>query len=278
MKENNWALSSPQHRFGPLKRKLFRKLDLLLNPYALAAYCSWPIFSSDCFNMVSGLVQDGRQPRTVIDVGANAGQFAVAAAKLLHPVTVFSFEPVPDCFALLNHNVRDLNVRPFSLGLGDGSTEKNLHVTCGSFASSFLTPMANFQSSYPEARVAETVPVRASTLDRELGDVEFESPTLLKLDVQGYEAQVLAGGQTLLKRIDWIIVEMAFVARYEGETLFPELLHVVESYGFRFVRPLACSAHVATGDIMEIDALFESAGGASHCLTNRNVAQAVCDD
>ncbi len=263
---NNSSVQSRTFQVSALKRKLLRKLDLLLDHEALAAYYGWPVFSSDCFHLVSALAHEGRQPRTVIDVGANTGQFAVAAAKLLRPNTIYSFEPVSECFALLERNVRDLNVKTFRLALGDGHYEIPLHVTCGKSASSCLRPMADFQSSFREARVAATVTVKASTLDRELGNVEFMSPTLLKLDVQGYEAQVLGGAQKLLKRVEWVVAETAFVARYEGETLFPEVLHMMESYGFRFVRPIASSAHVETGEIMEIDALFERKEAPFHLL------------
>src|SRR5581483_9486217 len=92
---------------------------------------------------------------------------------------------------------------------------------------------------------------------RELGNAELQRPVLLKLDVQGYEARVLSGAANLLRRVDWLITEMAFVARYEGETLFPELLRTIESHGFRFVKPLGCNTPPDTGEISEMDVLFE---------------------
>jgi FkbM family methyltransferase len=229
----------------------------MLDPTALAAYCAWPVFSGDCFLLVHSLLKQGVRPHTVIDVGANIGQFAVAAGKLLKPAVTYSFEPLPECYTLLCRNVRKLGVRTLPLALGDANGESVLHVTQGTFASSCLPPTATFQSEWPDAREVATRKVTVSTLDRELGDVEFKPPTLLKLDVQGYEAQVLRGAQDLLKRVDWIVLETGFAVRYEGETLFSELLRIVEGYGFRFLRPLKFNAHPETDEITEMDALFE---------------------
>jgi FkbM family methyltransferase len=47
--------------------------------------------------MVSALKQQGIHPQTIIDVGANVGQFTIAAAKLFPKLQIHSFEPLPAC-------------------------------------------------------------------------------------------------------------------------------------------------------------------------------------
>jgi hypothetical protein len=64
---------------------------------ALRAVLTWPKFSVTSYFMVSRLIEQGIVPRTVLDVGANVGQFAVASAKLFPGVRVHSSEPVLGC-------------------------------------------------------------------------------------------------------------------------------------------------------------------------------------
>jgi FkbM family methyltransferase len=244
-----------------IRELLARRLELLLDLQALHAILTWPVFGGDCFRMVAALSKQGIVPRTVIDVGANVGQFAVAAAKLWPQVGVHSFEPLPGAFALLKKHVDGLTVRAYQLALGETEGESALHVTTGNCFSSFLPPSVAFQAAFPEARDIATVGVRVSTLDREFAEAEVESPTLLKLDVQGYEAAVLRGGSKTLRRIDWIVVETAFRVRYEGEEFFPQVMRLLENNDFCFKRPVSFHVDSETDEVVEIDALFERNDG-----------------
>ena len=61
---------------------------------------------------------------------------------------------------------------------------------------------------------------------------------LLKLDVQGYEAQTLRGGVELLKRVQWVVAEASLKPMYEGEALFIDLVELMRTFGFSFLRPV----------------------------------------
>jgi FkbM family methyltransferase len=55
-----------------------------------------------------------------------------------------------------------------------------------------------------------------------LRDVALESPVLLKIDAQGYEAQVLRGAvETCRSRVDDIVLETSFTPLYEGASPLP---------------------------------------------------------
>ncbi len=71
-----------------VKAAILKYLDLLLEPGAVRAIATWPKFSITSFKLVSGLAQQGILPRTVIDVGANVGQFAIASAMIFANVEV----------------------------------------------------------------------------------------------------------------------------------------------------------------------------------------------
>lgn len=231
--------------------------SLLEDRNAIKALASWPKFSVSSYFMVSRLLKQGMAPRTVVDVGANAGQFAVAAAKLFPNVNVHSFEPVPQTFEELEKNVLGLgNVSVYPLALGGEAGEIVFHVNEHSHSSSALPLAEAHREAFPEAREAREVSIRVSTLDAVFESVELRGPVLLKLDVQGFEAQVLRGGSLVLGRVDYVLLEASFKPMYEGETLFMDLVWMMEELGFRFERPVGWLSSPKTNEILQMDALF----------------------
>lgn len=232
-------------------------LPLAENPRSVAALLTWPKFSVTSFDMVSRLAGQGVLPRTVLDVGANVGQFAVAAAKLFPEVRVHSFEPVPECFEKLRKNVSGLGkvtVYPYALGEGEG--EVPFHVNTHSHSSSALPLAQGHRDAFPEAREAREIMVKVLTLDQVFANAEIRPPVLLKLDVQGYETQVLRGGTQTLERVDYVVLEASFKPMYEGELLFTEVVRFMEERGFRFERPVGWFTAPESGEVLQMDALF----------------------
>ena len=76
----------------------------------------------------------------------------------------------------------------------------------------------------------EKVPVRR--LDDLLPDLDSSRHILFKLDVQGYESQVLAGVPRLLSRALAVQLEMSIVPLYDGELLMPQMVAKMSAYGF----------------------------------------------
>lgn len=224
---------------------------------AVRALLSWPKFSYTSYKMISALVKQNLRPRTVIDVGANVGQFAIAVARLMEGAHVHSYEPHPGCFEKLKRNVAGLpNVTVMQRALGNKEGELMLRINSHSHSSSLLPLAAAHREAFPFAEECETASVKVSTLDLEFADRKIESPALLKLDVQGYESNVLLGGAETLKRIDYVILETSFKPLYEGEMVFREILSLMETHGFRFVRPVGWLSDNNTGEVLQMDALF----------------------
>jgi hypothetical protein len=91
--------------------------------------------------------------------------------------------------------------------------------------------------------------------------VEFPSAAdlsnaLLKLDVQGFERNVLLGAEQLLPALKWVVMEVSFDPLYEGEWIFEDARQFMQARGFRFERPVGFLAEQANGRIMQMDALF----------------------
>src|SRR5689334_2928494 len=156
--------------------------------------------------------------RCVVDVGANRGQWSSALLTLLKPARLELFEPNPEHAADLNACVQGLpHARVHMLALGDAPGELMLNVTQSSDFASFLEPSAAIREHYKRGatEIAKQVPVKVDTLDRALRELAIID--LLKLDVQGFERRVLAGGRSTLERTRALLVEANFVSHYAND-------------------------------------------------------------
>jgi len=229
----------------------------LRNPSAWYAVIAWPKFSLTSYRVVSSLMRQGVLPRTVIDVGANVGQFAVASARIFPDVTVHSFEPEPTSLDKLRLNVRNLGcVHIYPVALGKESGEIMFHVNSHSHSSSILSLGKVHRAAFPRARQIYDIKVAMSKLDQELAVVSLEAPVLLKLDVQGYELQVLEGASDTLRKVDYVLLETSFRPMYEGERTFMTVVRAMEGNGFEFLRPIAWLDDPRNGEVLQMDALF----------------------
>jgi FkbM family methyltransferase len=230
------------------------------NPAAIKALATWPIFSITSYNMVTRLINQGVRPRTVLDVGANVGQFAVASAKLFPNVLVHAFEPDSYSVERLQNNTSSLEgIKIYPLALGDYEGEATLRVNSDSQQSSLLPLAQARRDAFPGARELETAKVEVSTLDRIFADIELQPPVLLKVDTQGYEAQTIAGSVATLKRVDYVVLETSFEPTYKGQLPFVDVVQMMEEFGFHFERSVSWNAVPRTGHIFEIDVLFSRA-------------------
>lgn len=238
-------------------KKVQMMLSLLEDVGSVKALATWPKFSITSYFMVSRLAKQGLSPRTILDVGANVGQFSVASAKLFPNAQVHSFEPVPRCFEELRKNISGLgNVVTYPFALGDSEGEIEFRVNSHSHSSSALPLAQAHRSAFPEAREADRIKVKVLTLDLVFANTELLPPVLLKLDVQGYESQTIRGSIETLKRIDYVILEASFKRMYEGEALFMEIVRMMEAQGFQFERPAGWLVAPDSGEILQMDALF----------------------
>ena len=239
--------------------KLHRLVELISVPGALHGALTWKKFSLAAYLILLRLKEAGVKPATVLDVGANVGQFSVAASHLLPDAVLYPVEPDPATAARLRHNLPPriaANVIVSAVGERTGSVE--FQVNADSQVSSILPLGAGRKQAFPESQVQRTLVVPLTTLDDLFGSKVLPAPVLLKIDVQGYEDRVIAGAADLLHRIHWVVLEMSFARLYDGEKDFPWMLEMMRQRGFRFVRPLDFHTSDKTGAIIEMDGLFEN--------------------
>jgi FkbM family methyltransferase len=161
----------------------------------------------------------GRSFRTVVDVGANVGQFAIWAAESLGAARIICVEPFPGAVMRLREVASGLapcRVDVVAGALGSTPGLRTLHVTAAIDSSSLLpvTAAAQNRTALHETGTEE---VEVLLGDNVLSD-DFGGPLLVKLDVQGTEMDVLTGMPKLLAKADAVLVEVSFTPLYDGQS------------------------------------------------------------
>jgi FkbM family methyltransferase len=194
---------------------------------------------------------------TILDVGANQGQFALSAKHYYPKAGIHSFEPIPSVYSTLQENTRRTPlIHTYNFALGSSSGELEFFANHYSHASSALHVSTLQQQLLPQTAESDHIKVPVKRMDDLLPDIPFKSPVLLKLDVQGYEKEVLKGAIRSLDRVDYLLFETSFVQMYDGEPLFDEMHNFVKELGFEFIAPVGFLQTDAL-QILQMDLLYK---------------------
>lgn len=171
---------------------------------------------------------------SLVDVGANVGQFSLLV-RALHPeAVIYAFEPLPAMAsryeALFSPDPR---IKLYRVAAGETAGQAAIHVS-GRPDSSSLLPISQKQNEiFPGTLEVSTLEIEIQRVDDVLRDEKLVEPILIKLDVQGFELSALKGMPELLKRAAHIYVEVSFVELYQGQPLAYEIIDWLATRGYR---------------------------------------------
>lgn len=239
--------------------RLFNTVLALEHPGALRLWLTSTAFYAPCLRLNSALKRQQSHFATILDVGANAGQFAVAAALHFPDARIYAFEPLPEVYRELCRNLRHHHhVVAFNWALGRTGGRLAFNRNAYSRLSSALAIASG--NRYPRYRERNTraVEVAVERLDDCARRLDLVPPVLLKMDVQGMEKEVLLGASRTLERIDFLLYETALVPLYQNQPLFDEMHRFTVDLGYRLRAPLTLNQS-RSGIVIEMDVLYEKA-------------------
>ncbi len=174
-----------------------------------------------------------KPPATIYDIGANVGTWTCLAKSLFPHARVEAFEPLATHFAGFAQWTapwgQDVRLHPCALGPTEGRAI--MQVMDFSDASSLLpATAAGLQEFKIKPAANQEVPV--IPLDLLVAREKLPAPDLIKLDVQGYELEVLRGGEQCLQHARAVLCEVSFAKFYEGQPLFHEVVAFLGARGF----------------------------------------------
>jgi FkbM family methyltransferase len=212
---------------------------------------------------LAGLLRQQRV-NLVLDVGANTGQFADELRASGYTGRIVSFEPLTSAHSELcrkavaysNWTIADRT----AIGAEAGSIK--IHISGNSVSSSILDMLPRHSEAAPQSIYvsSETAPV--NRLD-DLCTLASDDRTLLKIDVQGYERQVVEGAQHTLGTCCAVICEMSLSPLYEGQSLAMELWALLAARGFEPWSLEPGFRDPVTGRMLQLDGFFVRRGEAA---------------
>jgi FkbM family methyltransferase len=172
--------------------------------------------------------------QTVVDIGANRGQFALAARAQFPAAQIISFEPLEEPAGIFRRVFAgDTLVTLHQVAIGQEEKESSMHVSHSDDSSSLL-PISDLQNElFPNTEEKEVRKVTVKRLVGMINAAEIRQPALLKIDVQGFEKEVLLGIGSLIRQFQVVYVECSFMELYAGQALAHEVIALLQQKGFR---------------------------------------------
>jgi len=195
----------------------------------------------------------------VLDVGANVGEFGTELRRFGYRGRIVSFEPLPSVYARLEQRVGpDPLWHSVQCALGRATRMVELNVAANGGASSSVLPMLDrHREAAPNAAYIESISVQQRTLDEAaLPLVQPMDRILLKIDVQGYENEVLAGAGEVLSRCQAVQLELSLVPLYEGSLLYREVMDLMDTLSFQLHWLQPGFSDPESGQLLQADGLF----------------------
>lgn len=171
----------------------------------------------------------------VLDVGAASGEYGKDLRSAGYNGDIVSFEPLSGPFQDLSARARrDRHWQVFNVALGEYESSMKMNVAGNRDSSSLLPMLERHNDAAPYARYVGVEQVQMKRLDDIALDLVGGQRTgFLKIDVQGYEREVLSGGKCVVSSLKGIQLEMSLVPLYEGGMLLEETLASLSSLGFK---------------------------------------------
>jgi FkbM family methyltransferase len=199
---------------------------------------------------------------TVLDVGANEGQFIKVAQVLFPQASILAFEPNPHLARSLQSLLSARgNGAVLPIACGRKSAMLPLHLPKFSPAASLLPATALRIPGFPSLEAEGTIEVKVERLDHAVqASPLVRAPYLLKIDVQGFELEVLEGSIGILPDVAVILCEVNTVPFYAGQAGFEQIYGFMHQHNFRLVdigEPIRAQT---TGEILYFDVAFLKTG------------------
>lgn len=172
--------------------------------------------------------------QTIIDVGSNRGQFALSASYFFPGSQIICFEPLKSAFCCLEKVFKNkTNLTLFNFAIGNEQKETEINISNKEDSSSILEITQKQETIFPNTQKISSEIVKLTTIEKVIQNKDLNSDVLMKIDVQGYELEVLHGSKGLLSKLKYIYVESSFVEFYKQQPKISDILKFLLGNNFK---------------------------------------------
>lgn len=195
---------------------------------------------------------------SVLDVGANVGQYAMELRSIGYKGKIFSFEPLSAAYKELRNNAEfDKLWKTYNFALGNTCGNVSINIAGNSYSSSILDMLPSHERYAPASKYIGKENIKIKTLDSLFESLEIKGENvLLKIDTQGFEKDIIEGSKNSLAFIETIQVEMSLIPLYKGSILFDDMHDLLQKKGFSVVSLEPGFSDDATGRLLQVDGIF----------------------
>ena len=169
----------------------------------------------------------------IIDVGSNKGQFTFASKIYFPKVTIFSFEALKSEFKKYINLISSFkDIKAYNYALGNIKTKTRMNIASSPDSSSLLeiNEIQSKEFGTYKTKFYEEIEIRR--LDEWLDQIKKFNSILMKIDVQGFELEVLKGSKHVLKHINYLYIEASSVELYKNQPLLENIKDFLFEEGF----------------------------------------------
>ncbi len=201
------------------------------------------------FGSIANLSSAGFCPGSIIDVGANVGDWSRSAGAIFPKAAVRMIEAQNELSDELAVTAKDLGERAsYEIALLGAEAAEAMTFHLIGTGSSVMEEVTHLDK--------EVVTLSQKRLD-DLDLIKcLAPPILLKLDVQGYELEVLKGSNEILRETEVVLMEVALLPYNKGAPLMPEVVTFMNEQGFTPYDICGQLRRVSDRALFQIDVIF----------------------
>ncbi len=196
----------------------------------------------------------------VFDIGANKGQYALGIMDAGYSNKIVSFEPLSVVHTIIENESKkhsNWTVAP-RCAIGSKKEEIEINISANSVSSTLLNMLDSHIEGAPDSKIIGKEKVQVFPLD-EIGEkyIGTTKNIFLKIDVQGFEQEVLKGAQKMIDKAKGIEIEISLIPLYENQNwLLPQILDYMSQRGFQLTSIVPAFTDNTTGKVLQCNGIF----------------------
>ncbi len=196
----------------------------------------------------------------VFDIGANKGQYASGIIDAGYKNKIVSFEPLSSVYNIIENESKKYSnwvVAP-RCAIGAKKEEIEINISNNSVSSTLLNMMNSHIEAAPDSRIIGKEKVQVFPLDEiSVNYTKGAKNIFLKIDVQGFEEEVLKGAKLMIDKAKGVEMEISLIPLYENQHwLLPQVLEYMTKKGFLMTSIVPAFTDHKTGKVLQCNGIF----------------------